>query len=148
MSRNISRLMTNVWSTGAITSPSEQISAFWTTICMFWWIIRVLYFIITRQIIRCRIISTLQRPISKLYTTADEVGVNKTNVYPTAVLENYSSSGILILLIKVQKVCIQSNNFACKFTHIIMEKRIVREDQKERYHLLCIAGGPDVPRLN
>ena len=32
--------------------------------------------------------------------------------------ENYSSSEMLIILIKIQAFCINSNNFACKFIHI------------------------------
>ena len=39
-------------------------------------------------------------------------------VHPTAVSENYSSSGMLKILIKIQTVSILSNVFAGKYTHI------------------------------
>ena len=37
-------------------------------------------------------------------------------VLPTDDSENYSSGGMLVIWIKVQTVCISSNNFACKYT--------------------------------
>ena len=43
-------------------------------------------------------------------------------VHPMIVSENYSSSGMLTILIKVQTVSILSSIFAGKFTHIISER--------------------------
>ena len=40
-------------------------------------------------------------------------------VYPTDISENYSSSGMLTILIKVQTISILSNRFAGKLTSII-----------------------------
>ena len=54
-------------------------------------------------------------------------------MHPTVVPENYSSSGILIILIKVQTVCINRNNFACKFTHIVSKKTQINITENPPY---------------
>ena len=67
----------------------------------------------TRQIIRYRATATLRRPQIKQYTISNERGLqnqrehhiiltNYETTHPTAVSENYSSSWVQTILIKVQ----------------------------------------------
>ena len=41
---------------------------------------------------------------------------------PTDISENHSPSGILMILIKVQTVFINSNNYTCYFIHSVCKK--------------------------
>ena len=61
----------------------------------------------------------------KQYTASSERGLQNQRehhiiltkyevVHPTAVSENYSSLGRFIILVKVQTVCINSNNFSVR----------------------------------
>ena len=87
----------------------------------------------TRQNIQYRATATLLQPQIKQCTASNEgVGDNTTwisndldkvcMVPSTVIVENYSSSLMIIILIKVQTLCIDSNNFACKFTHIFSKR--------------------------
>ena len=84
-----------------------------------------------KQIIRYRATATLRRVQIKQYTASNERGglqnqrerpkilIKYVVVHPTAVFENYFSSGMLTILIKVHRISILSNIFAGRFTHII-----------------------------
>ena len=70
----------------------------------------------TRQNIRYRATATLRRLQINQYTASNEGGIQNQRehvvFHPTAVSENYSSSGMLRILINAQTVSILSNIFA------------------------------------
>ena len=88
----------------------------------------------TRQVIRYRATVTLRRLQIKQYTASNEGGglqnqrehpkilIKYVVVHPIAISDNYSSSGMLTILIKAQTIYILSNTFAGKFTHIISKR--------------------------
>ena len=64
---------------------------------------------------QCPISCILQLPETKQYTASNEVeGLQN---HQTVVSRKYSSPGMIIILKNVQRLFIDSNNFACKFMH-------------------------------